>query len=146
MRAAGSLPKSARRARIREKREEWSDESRPRPSKVGEKGGLLNPICFCSVIPAFAPVIPAFYPRHSRESGNPQVGEPPSPPETKQESRATNPLSFYGLTGQVCDLGARASRPQSRACARRALTLALSHKGLIGVGFEIRLSGEGRSG
>ena len=32
-------------------------------------------------------------------------------------------------------LGARASRPQSRACARSALTLALSHKGLAGVGL-----------
>ena len=31
--------------------------------------------------------------------------------------------------GRFATLGARASRPQSRACARRTLTLALSHKG-----------------
>ena len=31
--------------------------------------------------------------------------------------------------------GALASRRRSRACARRALTLALSHKGLTGVGL-----------
>ena len=38
-----------------------------------------------------------------------------------------------GLQGQVWrpgeTLGARASRPRSRACARRALSLALSHEG-----------------
>ena len=45
-------------------------------------------------------------PRHSRESGNPEGGE-----------------------AIMFDPGARASRPQSRACARRALTLALSHEG-----------------
>ena len=33
------------------------------------------------------------------------------------------------------DLGARASRPQSRAGARSALILAFSHKGLTGIGL-----------
>ena len=51
MRGAGGPPKSARRAQRREKREEWSDESRPRPAKVGEKGGRGNAACFCSAMP-----------------------------------------------------------------------------------------------
>ena len=37
--------------------------------------------------------------------------------------------------GRLTPLGARASRPQSRACARRTLILAFSHKGLTGVGL-----------
>ena len=53
-----------------------------------------------------SPVIPALYLRHSREGGNPQRAD---------------------AVGDVP--GARASRPQSRACARRALILTFSHKG-----------------
>ena len=41
-----------------------------------------------------------------------------------------DPFSLYGLAGVgLRYLGARASRRRSRACARSALTLALSHKG-----------------
>ena len=48
----------------------------------------------------------------------------------KYESRATNPLSLDGFVGVgLASLGARASRPQSRANARRTLILAFSHKG-----------------
>ena len=72
-------------------------------------------------------------PRHSRESGNPQTNNvilakagTSSPREIKYESRATNPFSLYGLAGVGLHLN---SRPQSRACARRTLILAFSHKG-----------------
>ena len=42
--------------------------------------------------------------------------------------------AFAGMTGDLRGVGwaspgARASRPQSRACARRTLILAFSHKG-----------------
>ena len=38
-------------------------------------------------------------------------------------------FSYYKEVARGTPLGARASRPQSRACARRTLILAFSHKG-----------------
>ena len=46
-------------------------------------------------------------------------------------------LPLWVCRGRFGCLGARASRRRSRACARRALTLAFSHKGLIGVGLRL---------
>ena len=42
---------------------------------------------------------------------------------------------LWACRGRFTPLGARASRPQSRAGARRTLILAFSHKGLTGVGL-----------
>ena len=63
------------------------------------------PISFPAV-PTLSPVIPAFSPRHSRESGNPQTGNvilakagTSPPPEIMYKSQPADPLSLYGLTG-----------------------------------------------
>ena len=63
--------------------------------------GLLFPI-FCPAIPAFSPVIPVFSSVIPAKAGIQRFADA---------------------------VGARASRPQSRANARRTLILAFSHKG-----------------
>ena len=103
----------------------------------------------------------------SRESGNPQPSGvilakagTSTPRETKKESRATNPFShvaprrFFAVIPakagiQTADAGVvwERGRPARKAALARGdtLILAFSHEGLTGVGFEIRLSGEGWS-
>ena len=79
----------------------------------GFGGGLARSflISFLSM-PLSRLVIPAPYPRHSRESGNPDGCSQARRAKSGMNSSA-DPFSLYGLTG---------------------------------AGFEIRLSGEGRSG
>ena len=70
----------------------------------------------------------------------------PSFPRRRESRGLGTPFARYPLPhkfpymGRFAPLGARASRPQSRACAWRALILSFSHKGLTGIGFEIRRS------
>ena len=115
--------------------------------REGAKGAKMRPLrCY----PRFLyPVIPA-------KAGIQRVGNgvcvPPPPPKfrTSTYARANvntpwglrarakrnqtriasgqNTISLDSLTETGCAVGARASRPQSRACARRALILAFSHK------------------
>ena len=93
---------------------------------------------FRPVIPGFRPVIPDFHPVIPAKAGIQRAVAKPSHPKSSMninsvipvKTGTADPFSLYGLIlVSLPSLGARASRPRSRACARRTLTLALSHKG-----------------
>ena len=75
-------------------------------------------------------------PRHSRESGNPDVCSQARRAKSSANRSQRIPSPFMGLQVRFGCLGARASRPQ-----RRELILALSHKGLRAALSESGFSG-----
>ena len=73
---------------------------------------------------------PSSFPQ-KRESRCPQSSSPSR--NQAQIAAIGSLLPSWAYKGRFAPMGARASRPQSRACARLTLTLALSHKRLTGV-------------